>query len=126
MTESNSTAPSGARKPRQRKPKKPKKPRKDFPLTPHPCGLWCKKVRGKLHYFGSWRDDPKGDKAEALWEADAEDLKKGRVPKRRRTVVADGEHNLGHLIDEFLKTKRAKLAAGELSIHNCETYSRIC
>lgn len=29
------------------------KPSKDFPLTPHPSGRWCKKVRGVLHYFVS-------------------------------------------------------------------------
>src|SRR5580692_1116387 len=28
------------------------KPYEGFPLTPHPSGRWCKKIRGKLHYFG--------------------------------------------------------------------------
>lgn len=27
------------------------KPREDFPLSPHPAGYWCKRIRGKLHYF---------------------------------------------------------------------------
>ena len=29
-----------------------RKPYAGFPLTPHPSGRWCKKIRGKLHYFG--------------------------------------------------------------------------
>ena len=36
------------------------KPHKDFPLTRHPRGYWCKKVRGKLVYFGRIDADPDG------------------------------------------------------------------
>jgi hypothetical protein len=38
------------------KPRKPNKPRPDWPLFPHNNGLWCKEVKGKLHYFGVWAD----------------------------------------------------------------------
>jgi hypothetical protein len=39
---------------------KPRKPHKDFPLTWHPTGYWCKKIRGKLHDFGARYGDPAG------------------------------------------------------------------
>ena len=38
------------------RPPKPAKPYPDFPLTAHPAGYWCKKIRGRLYYFGPWAD----------------------------------------------------------------------
>ena len=32
------------------------KPYPKFPLTAHPTGRWCKKRRGKQHYFGPLAD----------------------------------------------------------------------
>src|SRR6516165_5984890 len=54
MSEDHPTAPAPSGKPA-----KPSKPSPDFPLTAHPAGVWCKKIRGKIHYFGPW-DDPGG------------------------------------------------------------------
>jgi hypothetical protein len=71
--------------------KKPKKPYPDFPLTPHNCGAWMKKINGRIHYFGRWarmvngvltRVDGDGWK-EALeqYKAVADDLHAGRTPR---------------------------------------------
>ena len=46
----------------------PGKPHSDFPLTPHRgTGRWCKKVRGKLHYFGKIEGDEEGQAALDEW-----------------------------------------------------------
>ena len=34
------------------KPARVCKPHRDFPLTPHGSGRWCKKVKGHFYYFG--------------------------------------------------------------------------
>jgi hypothetical protein len=54
MSEPHSTSP-----PVPGKTTKPNKPYPDFPLTAHPAGYWCKKIKGRTHYFGPW-SDPEG------------------------------------------------------------------
>ena len=52
----------------------PKKP-KDFPLSVHKgTGYWCKKVRGRVYYFGRVADDPDGAAALEEWESQKDDL----------------------------------------------------
>ena len=59
----------------------------DFPLLPlgdpdQPNKLrWCKKVRGRLHYFGKVANDPKGERALDVWIRDKDGLIAGRTPR---------------------------------------------
>ena len=36
----------------------PPMPYPGFPLTAHPTAHGCKKIKGKLYYFGCWEDGP--------------------------------------------------------------------
>src|SRR5882724_775560 len=74
MSEHHPTAPAAS--------VKPAKPYPEFPLTAHPAGYWCKKIRGKLHYFGPW-DDPDGALAKYLEQKD--DLHAGSTSNRCAT-----------------------------------------
>src|SRR5436305_9250272 len=104
MSENHSTPAAGHDQPaRSGKPAKPAKPYPEFPLTAHPAGYWCKKIRGKIHYFGKW-DDPDGALAKYLEQKDA--LHAGRKPRESAeglTVKA--------MCNEFLNHKRALLDA---------------
>jgi integrase len=95
---------------------KPAKPRPDFPLTAHPAGYWCKKIRGKIHYFGPW-DDPDG--ALAKYNAQKDALHAGRKPREDTEGLTVKE-----AANAFLNAKDALLAAGELSVHTRANYQR--
>ncbi len=104
--------------------KKPqyKKPHPDFPLTPHRgTGRWCKKVLGRLRYFGRIQGDEKGQAALSLWLEQKDDLLAGREPRPK----CDGL-TVAQLCDEFLNDRRAYLASGELSPRTFRTYHRAC
>ncbi len=58
---------------------KTKKPYPDFPLTAHPTGRWCKKIRGKIYYFGYIKDG--WEAAVELYQAQRDDLYAGRPPR---------------------------------------------
>jgi integrase len=100
------------------------KPREDFPLFIHGTDpnnyRWCKKVLGRLRYFGYWRDDKEGKAAFAKWEAGKADLLAGREPREKK----EGALSLGDLCNEFLNAKLDKLDSGELSPRTFRDYKR--
>lgn len=121
MTKVNSTDAPHARKPKKTKP--PTKPRKDFPLFASGNGQWCRKVAGKLRYFGSWRTDPRGVKALERWINEKDDLEAGRVPRAR---TAGESPTLEDLVNAFLMTKAVMRDGGELAPHTWNSYADIC
>jgi hypothetical protein len=58
----------------------PSKPSPDFPLTAHPNDQWCKRIKGKLHYFGSWEE---WQEALTPFQEQRDDRYAGRTPRRR-------------------------------------------
>src|SRR3954466_263616 len=95
---------------------KPPKPYDDFPLFPHAAGVWAKKIRGQLHYFGPW-GDPDGALAKYLEQKDA--LHAGRKPRPDPEALT-----VKDAANAFLNAKKALLDAGELSPHTWANYKR--
>ncbi len=97
--------------------KRPQKPYPDFPLFPHASGRWAKKIRGKLHYFGPWRD----------WQAaldrfleEKDYLYSGRKPPAKGTP---GRPTLGYAVNQFLAAKERAVASGDLVVITFQAYS---
>ena len=99
---------------------RPQKPYPDFPLSPHPSGMWQKKIRGKIHYFGRWgrirngkmeRIEGNGWQAGLeLYKAQADDLHAGRTPR----IKPDGT-TVANLCNQFLTAKLRLMESGEIA-----------
>jgi integrase len=89
----------------------------DFPLTVAPCGSWCKKVRGRTHYFGPLRD-PKA--AREAWLEEKDYLLAGMEPP----AIAAGT-TVEELFDMFLKDCRERVEQGEMSKQTVTGYARL-
>jgi len=94
---------------------KPDKPTPDFPLFAHAAGVWAKKIRGKLHYFGPW-DDPEA--ALAKYNAEKDALHAGKKPRE----TSAGAATIKDVVNGFLNARLAALNAGELSPHTFRKY----
>ena len=78
-----------------------------FPLTLHPTGQYCKKIKGKLHYFGV-------DKTKALqrYMEQATRLHTGRSSPSESTSE---EISIKTLCNLYLEFQESKMLQGELS-----------
>jgi len=93
------------------------KPYPEFPLTAHPTGRWCKKIRGRIHYFGPL-NDPDAALAKYLEQKDA--LHAGRKPRPDAEAVT-----VKDVANAFLNAKQALVDAGELSALTWADYKLI-
>jgi integrase len=100
-------------------PAKPSKPYPEFPLTAHPAGYWCKKIRGKIHYFGAWAD-PDVALARYLEQKDA--LHAGRTPRPEPA----GGLTVKDLCNAFLRAKQVLVDGGELTSRSWSEYKEVC
>src|SRR5687768_3468581 len=83
------------------KPTKPNKPYPEFPLFAHAAGVWAKKIRGRLVYFGPW-DDADGALKKYLEQMD--DLHAGRTPRPDPEALT-----VKGLANHFLNSKQARV-----------------
>lgn len=90
--------------------KAPAKPYPDFPLFAHATGRWAKKIRGRLHYFGPWRD-PQAALERHL--AVRDDLYAGRQPRQTGEGLT-----VRDLCNRFLTVKQNRVESGELPMHS--------
>jgi integrase len=87
-------------------------------LFAHAAGVWAKKIRGQLHYFGPW-SDPDGALAKYLEQKDA--LHAGKKPRQSADSITVKE-----LCNEFLGAKQTLVDNGELSPRTWAGYKEAC
>jgi integrase len=110
MSDSHPTAPVHAGK--------PTKPYPEFPLFPHAAGVWAKKIRGRLHYFGPWAD---AKRALEEYERQKDALHAGRKPRE----AGDGT-TVKELCNLFLNRKAAARDAREIAKRTWDDYKDAC
>lgn len=102
----------------KRKTTKPKTPYRDFPLTAHNNGQWCKKIRGRVHDFGRW-DDP--DAALRKYLEVRDDLQAGRTPRWSNDSLT-----LADAVNLWLERNNQRVRSGELTALCFGDYKTVC
>jgi integrase len=91
-------------------------------------GQWAKKIKGKLIYFGSVKQDPEGVVALQRYAHELPYWKRGEVPPTRGAVVnpAVASITLRELCNQFLSVQEDRQTVGELSPRSFRDYYRAC
>ncbi|GAB5404290.1 MAG: hypothetical protein Aurels2KO_25210 [Aureliella sp.] len=95
---------------------KPEKPYADFPLYAHASGRWAKKIRGRTHYFGPWRD---WGAALERYKFEIDYLIRGKTPPD-----PDATLTVADLVNHFLEHRREKVDSGEMAQRSWDDYRR--
>lgn len=95
---------------KQKSRKKPLKPSKSFPLTAHNNGQWCKKIRGKIYFFGTW-EEPQAALDNYL--RIATDLHAGRQP--RQSSLSGDEITVKDVCNHYLTYQQNRVDTGEIT-----------
>ena len=90
----------------------------DFPLRWHPRGGWCKKIRGRVYYWG--RVTP--DAAHERYLHEREYLQRGELPPAYDPTATTAKE----LCNEFLAAKETLVESGELAQRTWDDYKRTC
>ena len=93
------------------------KPYKSFPLTPHSSGQYCKKIRGKVYYFGKVSDPAAAVKR---YHEHCEALHSGKAGSVKRK----GELSVADLANRYLAFKDEKRRNGEIESATFVEYYR--
>jgi integrase len=91
---------------------RPAKPYDAFPLSVHATGRWCKKIRGKIRYFGTWDD---WEAALAEYERKAPFYFAGKEPPSEFDIDDPNVLTIRSLCGEYLLAKKQQLDSKELS-----------
>jgi integrase len=94
--------------------KETEKPYAEFPLQKHPSGQWCKKILGKLYYFGS-----------GTWQEALERFQKEHDSIRLGKRIVETP-TIDDLVNNFLDAKRTALDSHEITVRTWNDYFATC
>ena len=97
--------------------KKPDKPYPGFPLFPHASGRWAKKIRGKTHFFGPWREP---HQALTRYLTEKDNLESGHPV--RASVTPSDALTVKKMVAAYLEAKKLSVECGDMAPRTWQEY----